>query len=154
MAILAKLLGKDLEAERIYRRVGKMIGTDDGLYCYSTMEADVYVVDNALMGIAAKLLGKDDDAQILYEKITEWFERSIGLYDDGWVTETYGNAAMAVFLELMGKENEAEKIAENLEEHMLNGALFSEDKALGNPVTHSNALMGIYYCLKAGKKLS
>lgn len=154
MAILAKLLGKDDEAEKIYKRVGKMIGLDDGLYRSSTRDSGVHVVPNALMGIAAKLLGKDEDAEIIYEKIKEKVELNGGLYDDGLGPETYGNAAMAVFLEIMGKENEAEKIAENLEEHMLNGTLFSEDKTLDNPVTHSNALMGIYYCLKAGKKLS
>ena len=154
MVILSKMLGKDEGAEKIYKRIGRMIGTEDCLYRDSRSSESNHLGPNALMGIAAKLLGKDDDAQTLYEKITERFEKSTGLYDDGWGMETYGNASMAVFLKLMGKENEAEKIAENLEEHMLNGTLFSEDKALGDPVTHSNALMGIYYCLKAGKKLT
>lgn len=157
MAILAKLLGKDDEAGKIYRRIGKMIGDSDGLYCVSTKEKRCDVEDNALMGIAAKLLGKDDDAKTLYEKIIERYEieKNAGLYDSGWGPEAYENAAIAVFLELMGKKEDVDSISALLEHHMLKeGGLFSEDFVGRSPVTNSNALMGIYYCLKAGKKLS
>jgi ABC-type Fe3+-hydroxamate transport system substrate-binding protein len=110
MAILAYLLGKKDEAEKLYELINIKIGKlKSGLYMWRKEDSYAFTSANASMAILAYLLGKRDEAEKLYELINKEIGKlDSGLYkrrkdDPNRYPSTYVNALMAIFLVVLAR---------------------------------------------------
>ena len=170
MGILSLMHGDVEEADEIYSLVNKNIGKSGDLYCSDSFSRGSWsdnTHDNALMGTFVKMLGKDVEANKIFDEIDSMMRMPSCLYSHTVGSEivyTEDNASMAIFCDVLGNYVYSEEIYSNLESvaGKDNGLYLSMEKgAYMLPRTDGerslcsqpSALVGIYLCLRAGKKL-
>lgn len=155
VGMLALLLGKNDEAERLYGLIKSEIGRDerDGLYRCQVGGSMSYADDNALVGAFACTLGRHEEAEELYETIKRKIGKGglSGLYKAGSRGScTNDNAAIGVLAFLLGRKGEAGALYERIKDKIgkRGGGLYAHSTGDGHGSdryvhTHDNALMGM-----------
>lgn len=142
MGLLCATMGKVKEAAKLFDSLSAL--EDRGLYGHTEYNELKFTENNALVGSLAASISKKRKARSIYGKINKEIGKKNGLYKYGGHSEegnSFCNAAMAVFCMSLGEEREADYII---------GALPDLSYLSGE----ESYLVGIYHCLKAGKRIS
>lgn len=171
MGMLSLMHGDVEEAENLYECVNKEIGKSDnnlyGMDCFRKGSWSDNTHDNALMGVFIKMLGRNPEANNIFDEIDSMMRMPSGLYGHTMRSEiiyTEDNASMAIFCDALGNYLYSEEIFSNIESvaGKDKGLYLSMEKGAYMIPTidgkrsfsaQPSALIGIYLCLKGGKKL-